>query len=377
MDKQVIIGFDASRAYVNQRTGTENYSYQILKAIVNIDCQDELWAYYRTEGEVPLESARMAVQRHPISQKRMWTQYGLARKTWIDPIDVLFVPAHVVPFLRKPTVPVVVTIHDLRTEFLPQHDSLLQKIYLNQYVEQIRAKIATHIIAVSEATKQDIIQRLRVPANKITVVYEGVDQQRFNYAVREQANSLDQIRQKYDLPTEYLLFVGTLQPRKNLVRLIEAFQKVLSQHAGLQLVLAGKQGWMADKIYQTPSKLGITNQVRFLDYVDDADLPMLYAAAQALVFPSLYEGFGLPILEAFGVGTPVLTSNIASMPEVGGDHAVYVDPRSVESIANGINTVLQVNLDLDLLNQHLAQFTWEQAGRKTYQILRRVALEGR
>lgn len=362
-----LIGIDASRAETNEKSGTENYSYQIIKAIASTGCQDELRLYKRADGLWFDRS--LQVEEIKIGLSFMWTQLGLAAKTWTDKIDVLFVPAHVVPFMKNPLIPVVVTVHDLRTEFLPQHSSLLQKFYLNRFTEKVRAMLASHIIAVSESTKNDIISRLGVSSEKITVVYEGVDHLHYDVKKLTDQSKCDDVLSRYEIANDYLLFVGTIQPRKNLVRLMQAFAQVASERQGLDLVVAGRKGWMYDDILATPAKLGLSNRIRFIDYVKTEDLPYLYGGAKALVFPSLYEGFGLPILESFAMGTPVLTSNISSMPEVGGEFAVYVEPTSVDDISRGIFDVLKINAEPQSFVDYSKNFSWEKAGRQTLKIL--------
>ncbi len=369
----MVIGIDASRAVSIKRSGTENYSYQILLALARCARQGELLAYISGNGLV-LNNVR--TQRIP--NKRLWTQLGLMKQTWKDPLDVLFIPAHVIPFLKKPTLPTVVTVHDLRTEFIPKHSSWLQRFYLNRLHEKLRAHLATKIIAVSESTKKDLVKRLHVPESKIQVIYEGVDTQFFNVNKLNDKRIFEDTLKKYGLEKEgYLLFVGTIQPRKNLTRLMEAYSKFIKDNPDIKLAIAGQAGWMSKEIYERPKELGIERNVMFLGYVELEDLPFLYAGARATVYPSLYEGFGLPILESLAMRTPVLTSNLASMPEVGGDLAVYVDPYNVDSIVDGLHEVVSTSLDESKVRKHLEQFSWDKAGLETYQLLAKTANEGK
>lgn len=376
------VGVDASRAFVNQKTGTENYSYQLIKALVKSECQFRFRLYVRP----PFSSSQFKVSNPDveiviIDRERYWTQIGLAGETWLNPPDLLFVPAHVVPFLKKPAVPVVVTVHDLRTEFLPQHESLLQRVYLSRYLEIVRARLAKQIIAVSESTRRDVIEKLGIDDKKVKVIYEGVDRERFHEGIKEERTKIKKVQEKYKIEGPYLLFVGTIQPRKNLVRLMEAFSRYLrekgdEQTKRMELVLAGGIGWNAEQIYATPTRLNIQQRVKFIGYVDDDDLPYLYAGAEIFVFPSLYEGFGLPVLEAMAVGTPVITSNVSSLPEVGGEAAYYVDPESVSSIMNGLSRVMtQSELRQKMIDrgyQQVKKFSWEQAARETCEVFQRA-----
>ncbi len=365
----MVIGVDASRAVLVSRSGTENYSYQILAALARRARQGELLAYLPSD-----ELHSLNMQTRVITDKRFWTQFGLMRRTWQDALDVLFIPAHVIPFFKKPSLPTVVTVHDLRTEFIPQHSSWLQRLYLNSLSERLRAHLATKIIAVSESTKKDLVKKLHVSEEKIQVIYEGVDTEFFSLDKLNDNESFKNVLKKHRLEKDgYLFFVGTVQPRKNLVRLIEAFAKFAKDNPDTKLVIAGKAGWMFEKIYARPKELGIADSVEFLGYVDIEDLPFLYAGAKATVFPSLYEGFGLPILESLAMQTPILTSNVASMPEVGGDLAIYVDPYDVESIVDGLHNVVSVSLDEEKRNEHLRRFSWDETGLETYQLLVQTA----
>ncbi len=374
MNSSSVIGIDASRAFISGRSGTENYSYQIIQGIARESSPGEIVLFVRPGQKVLIDQPILSkVEVVEINRRRLWTQMGLARQTWLNPAQgVLFIPAHVIPFLKKMDLPVVVTVHDLRTEFLPQHQSWLQRLYLNRWVEWLRARLATHIIAVSQATKEDLITDLQIPDDKISVIHEGVDRLRFHLQLRDQREKIQELKDRLGLSGSYILFVGTIQPRKNLVRLIEAFSQILGDFPSYQLVLAGGKGWLCDEIYRTPGRLGIESRVRFVGYVSDSDLPWLYAGADVFAFPSLYEGFGLPILEALSCGIPVVTSTISSMPEVGGEHAYYVNPLDVNDIARGLKAGLTHGLIRGGLEEHLAQFSWRKAANSTLELLREV-----
>lgn len=363
------IGIDASRAQSNSPTGTENYSYQIIKAIASANERYDLLLYTK---DSPSSGFDRLLVEYSLAQKRiswpyLWTQGGLALESWYAHPDLLFIPAHVIPMAKNPFVPAVVVVHDLRTEFLPQHSDFRQKFYLNSLVEIIRARLATHIIAVSHATKKDVVEKLGVMPEKVSVVYEGVDCTRFDPTIK-QSKRLGEVMAKFKLTVPYILFVGTIQPRKNLVRLIEAFSQLPQVKKGeVQLILAGKKGWLAEEIYKAPQRFGVESLVRFINYVPDEDLPYLYAGAKSFAFPSLYEGFGLPILEALSMRIPVVTSKISSMPEVGGEYALYVDPFDTSSIASQLSASLS-HLVPEAVVAHLQKFTWERAGELTMKV---------
>lgn len=315
-----------------------------------------------------IPDARCSIQ--PIRWPYLWTQGGLALQTWTTSPDVLFIPAHTLPVLGNPRVRTVVTIHDLGVEWLPQYHQFPQKLYMT-WATDWAVGHAARIIAVSQATQADIIKRYKRRSKEIHVIYEAVDRSLFRPIPEGEA---DRMLRKYKIRRPYFLFVGTIQPRKNLVRLIEAFSIFLKKDPrnSTALVLAGKSGWLYDAIYDAPQRFGIERRVHFIGHVPPLDLPALYSAAECFVFPSLFEGFGLPILEAFACGCPVITSNTSSMPEVAGDAALLIDPTSVEGIAGAMQQVVDRTVRKRLFHRgklQLKEFSWEKAARQTLAIL--------
>jgi len=228
------------------------------------------------------------------------------------------------------------------------------------------------ILADAASTQRDLIDVYRVPPEKIRVLYSGVDP-RFhpNVSVESRARVRELTHSK-----PYLLSVSTIQPRKNYVRLIEAFAKITSDKlpiTDLQLVISGAKGWMFEAVFQAVERLNLRDRVLFPDFVSDDDLPALYAGATLFVYPSLYEGFGLPVAEAMACGAPVVSSNASSLPEVGGDAVLYFDPRNVDAIAETIRRALSdESLQNDLRARGIAQakkFSWDQAARELLQYL--------
>lgn len=367
----MIIGYDGSKLNTLHKTGTENYATMLLQNLLDIDKLNTYRVY--TAGPVQQSFLHQAnVQLQPINYARLWTQAGLAGQVWRHQPDVLFIPAHTMPIMHRPSLKTVVTIHDLGYEYLPQYHQFPHKLYLNRTTE-FAAKHASHLIAVSEFTKKDLVQKLHVPVEKVTVVYEGVDTQ-LNQRPSDTVITL--VKHKYTLSQPYILFVGTIQPRKNLVNLIEAFAKIKPNYPQLQLVLAGGQGWLSEAIYAAPAKFGLTDSVRFLGYIDEADKPALYAGAELSTLVSLFEGFGLPVLESMACGTPVLTSNTSSLPEVVGSAGLLIKPDS-QSIAQGLDMLLsQPEMRQDLISagyQQVAKFGWQQAAQQTLAVLEKVA----
>lgn len=374
----MIIGFDGSRAFTDKKTGTENYSYQLLKVLAKIDRENIYKVYLRPGALINLTDWPGNFQFSVLNFQFLWTQVGLGLQTFIDKLDVLFVPAHTLPMIRKPGLKTVVTVHDLGSEYLPGMHQLKQRLYLG-IMQRYQLKTASRIIAVSEATKQDLVEKIGLNPKKIIVAHEGYDKSLYRkLPIDTIVNRLNHYNLKPRLrrgsPSAaniYYLFVGTVQPRKNLERVIEAFAEISSKE-NANLVIAGSKGWLSDEIYKLPKKLGIENQVKFLGYVQDEDLPALYAGATAFVYPSLFEGFGLPILEAQACGCPVITSSLSSMPEVVGSGAVLVNPYSVEEIAGAMKRVKREGERGKLVKnglKNVKRFSWEKCARETLEIL--------
>ena len=331
--------------------------------------------------------------------KLLWTQGGLAINSFFKKIDILFVPSHTVPLIRKPGLKTVVTVHDLGSEYFSLMHQLKQRIYLS-LMQKCQLQTATKIIAVSNATKQDLIRKIGLPQSKIEVVYEGYREGLKPLKSDLLISSLKGFNIEKD---SYFLFVGTVQPRKNIERLIRAFNRytpenVTSNGQDLRiknkelraknhnslfinpksspiLVIAGSKGWLSDEIFALPKNLGIEDRVKFLGFVPDEDLPALYSGAKAFLFPSLFEGFGLPILEAQACGCPVITSNVSSMKEIAGDGAILIDPYDIESIVNAMEVVEDKKERESLIKkgfENKSKFSWQKCARETVKVFESI-----
>lgn len=299
---------------------------------------------------------------------RLWHRLRLPLpvELWAGRLDLF----HAADFALPPTLPgarAVVTVHDLAFERHPQDTMPGMLRYLRAVVPR-SVRRADHVIADSEATRRDLLDLYGAPPDKVSVVYPGVEA-RFNPTPREGEQAA--LRAKYNLPVApIVLAVGTMQPRKNHLRLVQAF----AQAAGdAVLVIAGGRGWGYDAVHAEVARLGLQSRVIFPGYIDDADLPALYRAAVVFAYPSLYEGFGLPVLEALACGVPVITSNVSSLPEVTGpDAALLVDPLDVDGLAAAIARLLgDADLRANLRERGLeraAAFTWARAAAQTWAI---------
>jgi len=236
-------------------------------------------------------------------------------------------------------------------------------------------KKAKKILTISKASRDDIIKYYQVPEEKVVVTYPGIDRvSSIKYKQSFSSNkvsSMENIRKKYGIEGDYILSVGTLQPRKNYIRLIEAFSTLTPNP--YTLVIVGKPGWLFEEIYQAPKKFGVEKKVKFLNYVPDEDLPGLYKGAICFVLVSLYEGFGIPVLEAMANSCPVVASNVSSLPEVVGKAGILVDPHNIEDIARGIKEALTRRNELVKKGLHqYRQFSWEKCAKETLEVLKNV-----
>jgi glycosyltransferase involved in cell wall biosynthesis len=235
-------------------------------------------------------------------------------------------------------------------------------------------RLATHIVADSQATREDLARHYGADLSRVRVIYPGYDERLQRV---EDPQVIAAAKARYHIQGDYLLYLGTLQPRKNLSRLIEAFVRAAlpwssSESGGLQLVLAGKKGWGYEALSRLVSDMGLQNRVIFPGYIAPEDKAALLSGAKALVFPSLYEGFGMPVLEAMVCGVPVLTSRVSSLPEVAGDAAVLVDPSNVDDIAAGLRRIVhEPDLRRTLVERGYRQaqkFSWQDAARQLWEV---------
>jgi glycosyltransferase involved in cell wall biosynthesis len=367
----MLIGLDISRLAVAQRTGTEHYTRALLGALIALDKRNRYRLYAKEPpADLPTLPSNFTLRSIPLP--RLWTHARLSLEMLHAPPDVLFVPAHALP-LALPRRSVV-TIHDLGFRYYPQAHTAGQRLY-HRVFTPLSVHRATHIIAISQATKRDLQQLYRVPAHKITVVYHGVDQR---FRPLDPA-VVAPVLQRYGVVQPYLLFVSTVQPRKNVARLIEAWARArrVINFPNLTLVLVGKRGWLSEQIEQRAAELGVAHAVRFVGYVPDHDLPALLNGALAYVTPSLYEGFGMTVLEAQRCGTPVLASSTSSLPEVVGEAGLLVDPHDVAAIANGIVRLVEdEQLRITLRErglQHAPSWTWTRTAQETVAVLEAAA----
>jgi glycosyltransferase involved in cell wall biosynthesis len=345
---------------LGRKTGIGQYTVQLLAALRRAAPQHEY---------IPLDwggDVRMRIDR-----RLRWQQWIMPQRARAVHADLLHVPGFDAPWLHS--CPTVLTVHDLIGALFPHNFPPAAKFYWSRWLPA-SVRRATHVIADSESTRRDIMRLVGLPGERITVVPLAAGEQ---YCPVEDPARLAAVRTKYGLAARYLLFVSTIEPRKGLDTLVEAYARLGAAYQEVGLVITGKQGWYAEQLFAQVKRLGLGERVRFTDYVADEDLPALYSAAEALAFPSRYEGFGLTVLEAMACGCPVICSNVSSLPEVAGDAARLVSPDDADALAAALSaTLADASLRRAMRARGLAQaarFSWDKTARETLAVYERVA----
>ncbi len=357
-----------------ERAGVGHYSYYLVKNLLAIDKKNEyvLFFDYRFQNVNEFRQKNVTIRFFPFSQYKKFLPFSyshmlIAAFLARERLDLYHSPANVIPYSYRGQS--IVTVHDLAIYKHPEWFPRGQKFSISILVPR-SMKRARKIIAVSQATKKDVMRTFKIPADKIKVVYEGVN--------REDASMTGPaIRAKYGIKNNYLLYVGTLEPRKNLRALISAYGYLINRNPGYKkygLVLAGHRGWKSSRIFDKIKKLKLTEQVKYLDYVPHPDKQALIQNATVFVFPSLFEGFGLPVLEAMSLGTPVITSSVSSIPEVAGTAAQLINPRSEKLLTGALKKVLASSALRGKMSaagkEQAAKFSWRKCAVETLKVYR-------
>ncbi|OGM60812.1 hypothetical protein A2892_02090 [Candidatus Woesebacteria bacterium RIFCSPLOWO2_01_FULL_39_10b] len=367
---ELLIGVDGNEAnLIQNRVGSNQAVFGLLNGLSNVDKFNEYVIYLASLPlpDMPISSGQWHYRVIPPA--KMWTQWRLPLDlyTHTPKPDIFLSPSHYAP--RFSPVPNVVIIADLGYLKFPQFYTKKDYWQLKNWTEY-SIKKSVHIIAVSETTKKDLIEYYKIPPTKISVIYHGYDKNL--YRKMENKSKVSNVLKKYCITKPYILFLGSLRPTKNIERLIEAFSMLKNKET--KLVLAGKKGWMYASVFKKISELKLGMRVVFTDYVPSEDLPYIISGTEVFTLPSLYEGFGIPVIEAMACGVPTLVSNVGSLPEVVQDASVIVDPFSVEEIANGIDTAVKKrNVLIDKGFRRIKYFDWKDSARKTLRILEEAA----
>jgi glycosyltransferase involved in cell wall biosynthesis len=371
------VGINAQKA-LERETGVGNYAYHLTLALAKLPEASDSFRLFLLHGKTELTRALPELDIESVERpsqgslpRILWEQLVLPRQAARAGMDLLHCVDHAAPLFNY-RCPVVITVHDLAFYRLPAMYNTRRRFY-KQFIGLRSIHLADHIIAVSESTKRDILELAHVDEAKITIINYGLSPIFHQYTVAYK----EQSKIQFDLLRPFFLFVGTLQPRKNLENLLAAFGKaVIQHHLPHELLLAGGDGWLTGDLVAAAGRFGIADRVRFLGKVPHEDLPGLYANATALVYPSWYEGFGLPPLEAMACGTPVITGNSTSLPEVIDNAGILIDPSDVSGLAKAM-TQMATNTDLhrrlaELGPKQANKFCWDECARRTYQVYEQV-----
>ncbi len=381
------IGIDA-RAILNPEksapTGVANYVWQMVKNLLEIDKENQYILFFdfkvRDKDVKRFSQSNVKIKFFPFSdyKKYMPGAYSeiLGMATYArEKMDVLHTTS---PLYRVPASyrgKIVTTFYDFAPYRAPELFPRLSAAKLKT-LYSFAAKKSDRLIAVSDSTKNDAAEFLGYPAEKIKMIYNGIDRRFFELAGEGTAGD---VKNLYGIKNKYILFLGTLEPRKNLSRVLDAFARFKKDYGNnfdYQLVVAGKRGWLTEEYFQQTEDLGIKEDVIFTGYVGGEELKPLYAHADFFVMPSLWEGFGQTIVEAMACGAPCLVSKVASIPEVAGDAALYVDPHDTEGIAKAMAKLADdknMRKELGAKGREQAKkFSWEKCARQTLEVYRSI-----
>lgn len=368
----MLLGIDASRIELTDKTGVEWYSYYLIQELKKIipPLETKVILYSRHSLSHLLEPLPPYFQNKVLAWfPYLWTQLRLSWEMMVRPPDILFIPSHLIPLVHPSRV--MISWHDIGFYHYPQFYSLKERLYLTWGIKYALGH-ATKIIVPSHFTKQEMIQVYGLNPEKAVVIPLGLDHQL--YRMIDEQGAIKKVLSKYQLTQPYLLYLGRLETKKNLITLLKAYLKMKTN--SVKLVLAGKLGFGYEKIQAFIKAHQLTQRVVELGWIAEEDLPYLMNGAEIFVFPSFYEGFGLPVLEAMACGTPVIASRASALPEVAGEAAVLVEPRDERRWAEAIQQLLD---NKDLRNQwsqkglkRAQTFSWQECAKRVWGVIETI-----
>lgn len=370
----MIIGIDGNEANIKSRVGVNKYAFEVI------------WGLYRLTGKLRKHKLIVYLKNEPLSdlpKENKYLKYKIipGGGAWIltkltphlirnpEKIEVLFSPSHYTPPILS--IPRVCSIMDLG--YLDSMGQFEKRVFWQlKYWTAISILASKNVLTISESTKKDIVRRYPFASKKFIVTLLGYEKHKFHKNIKK--NEIKQAKNTYSIVGDYILYLGTLKPSKNIEGLVQAFSQIINHYPQTTLVVAGKKGWMYEKIYLRVEELKLTKKIIFTDFVDEKDKPGLIAGAKVFVLPSFWEGFGLDVLSAMAVGTPVVVSEVGSLPEVAGNAGVYVDPDNINSISKAIEKVLKMSeKDYTKLVEagfgQVKKFDWDKTAEKTLETL--------
>lgn len=369
------IAIDVRSLMEGRHSGVEEYTTRIIDAMSIIRPQHQYHLFYNAARKVELPAFRKNVSVHTFAypNKLFNTSQLLVRRPRWDrmlgvPIDVFFIPnPRLVPL--SPSMPYVTVAHDISYERFPEFLTLKRKFWHVAMQPKRLLQKSNHVIAVSDHTKQDLIEHYHIPSDHISVVYPGVP-----YDQPASPVELHQVRMKHVLPDHFILFFGALEPRKNISAIIDAFSAIAGRIPH-HLVLAGETGWKSNAVLDAIVRSQYQERIHMIGFVEEQDKRALYALADIFVYPSFYEGFGFPPLEALLAGTPAVVSFNASLPEVVGEFATLVDPYNTPQLALVLSELLRTpkRIQKETRSKILERYSWAKAAEQTVEILENAA----
>lgn len=360
------IGIDLS-ALSNTVAGIGNYCIQLVKGIYELDKENEYFLFAPTDIELPVQlNDRWHFINYGGTVNYMLKVPGILKK---NKIDVFVATRHYLPPFN-PGIKYLAIVHDLIPLYMPE---LFEKDHLMRFkfFTKLCAKKADHIIAISEATKEDVMKYMKMPESKISMIYQGADKR---FSPERDEMGIKAAMEKYGITKNYVLCLSTVEPRKNMLRTIKAFhQLLLKGYTDYQLVLVGGKGWNNGEIYEYVQNQGLQENVIFTGYATDDEVKHIYANATVFAYPSLCEGFGIPIIEAMQSGTPVITSNVSCMPEVAGDACELVNPYSITDIEHAMEKIITNKALQEKYREagfkRAPLFSWDKCAKEVWEVI--------
>jgi len=360
-----LIGYEAN---IENRVGSNQYAFELMKALYQLDSRNQYRIFLPSQPLPDLPPERKNWCYQISGPKKFWNIFGVPCALYRqDPKpDVVFNPGHYSPLFTPSSL--VISVMDLGYLRYPEQFTkpILVKL---KFWTSFSIKRAAHIFSISQSTKNDIIKYYKIPKNRITVTYPGYDKRNFQFPISNFQTG--RVKKKYKIKSDYILFLSTLKPNKNIEGFLKAFK--LLNPTDLQLVIAGRKGWMFGEIFEKARQLELEDKVIFTGFVEEQDVPFLMRGSEVFVMPSFWEGFGIPVVEAMACGTPVVVANTGSLPEIVEKAGVVVDPNCPESIAEGMKKAIGKKSSLAKKGLKQAKkFSWQKCAQKTLEVLEKV-----
>ncbi|TSC95422.1 MAG: AprM [Parcubacteria group bacterium Athens1014_10] len=373
----MLIGIDVSRANREKKTGVEWYSYHLIENLKKMDEKSRYFLYSAEKlredlGILPRNWQSKVLKWLP---KFLWTQIRLSWEMLVNPPDLLFVPSHVIPFIHPKKT--ITTIHDIGFKKFPRAYSFFQRWYLDWSVK-FALKYAAKIIAISQFTKEELIKIYQADEKKISVIPLAYNDE--IYQPINNQEKVEQVLKKYQIKKPYLFYVGRLEEKKNISFLIDVFEVLSSQiQAPLNLVLAGGRGYGYERIKEKIARHKLNEKITQIGWLNENDLSCFYAGAEVFIFPSLYEGFGIPLLEAMACGTTIVASNSSSIPEIVGQAALLANPDNIQDFVGQIKRILGDKKLKENLKQkgleRIKNFSWQKCAQETLSLFNNIEVQ--